>query len=197
VTPSIDTTSYAQAAALNHDGSHGPLKCGTCHQVDGNGIPSHIQDLAYNGTPILQGGTPEEQFDAAVSWMHTFTENADPRDGYCLNCHQDNRDDISLTNKTWTEHSFKGRSSREMMDKAEALTLPVNNNGVVQVAGDPADGYADPKTTVCTTCHGDRSGTLLRRGCSDKWRNHLIQGRASEQAWVYMSNTYAGSTCGW
>ena len=34
VTPAIDTTSYAQAAALNADGSHGPLKCGTCHTVD-------------------------------------------------------------------------------------------------------------------------------------------------------------------
>jgi hypothetical protein len=129
--------------------------------------------------------------------MHTFTENTDPRDGYCLNCHQDNRDSISLTNKTWTEHSYKGRSSREMMDKAEALTLPVNNNDVVQIAGDPADGYVDPKNSVCTSCHGDRSRTLERRGCSDKWRNHLIQGRASEQAWVYMSSTYAGSTCGW
>ena len=51
VTPNIDTTSYAQAAALNHDGSHGPLKCGTCHEVNGAGVPSHIEDgLTYNGT---------------------------------------------------------------------------------------------------------------------------------------------------
>ena len=42
VGPAIDNTSYAQAAALNADGSHGPLKCGTCHAVDGNGIPTWI-----------------------------------------------------------------------------------------------------------------------------------------------------------
>ena len=30
----IDNTSYAQAAALNADGSHGPIKCGACHAVD-------------------------------------------------------------------------------------------------------------------------------------------------------------------
>ncbi len=34
VTPTIDTTSYAQAANLNADGSHGPVKCGACHQVN-------------------------------------------------------------------------------------------------------------------------------------------------------------------
>ena len=28
VTPNIDTTTYAQAASMNTDGSHGPLKCG-------------------------------------------------------------------------------------------------------------------------------------------------------------------------
>ncbi len=43
VTPDIDTTSYAQAAALNADGSHGPLKCGTCHDVDSKGIPTWIR----------------------------------------------------------------------------------------------------------------------------------------------------------
>ena len=42
VGPAIDNTTYAQAAALNGDGSHGPLKCGTCHQVDVNGIPNWI-----------------------------------------------------------------------------------------------------------------------------------------------------------
>ena len=31
VGPAIDNTSYAQAAALNADGSHGPIKCGACH----------------------------------------------------------------------------------------------------------------------------------------------------------------------
>ncbi len=39
VTPTIDTTSYAQAANLNADGSHGPVKCSACHAVDNEGIP--------------------------------------------------------------------------------------------------------------------------------------------------------------
>ena len=75
-----------------------------------------------------------------------------------------------------------------MVDKVEVL-----QNG--HVGGDPA--FEDPTNTVCTSCHGDRSGSLARRGCTDKWKNHLIQGRASEVAWEYMSTTYAGSTCGW
>ncbi len=46
VTPTIDTTSYAQAAALNNDGTHGPLKCATCHtHVDANGIPTWVDEL--------------------------------------------------------------------------------------------------------------------------------------------------------
>ena len=136
----------------------------------------------YQGQPI------KENYDAAVSWMHTFTAEADGLGDYCLNCHEDNRTEISSTNKTWTEHSFKGRSSREMMDKAEISILG-------HVGGDPA--FEDPTNTVCTSCHGDRSRTLSRRGCTTKWKNHLIQGRASEAAWEYMSTTKAGSNCGW
>ncbi|HWS03006.1 MAG TPA: hypothetical protein VN448_06370, partial [Gammaproteobacteria bacterium] len=183
VTPTIDSTSYAQAAALNADGSHGPLKCGTCHQVNGEGVPSHIQDgLLYQGQPIVAN------YDAAVSWMHTFTADADPRDDYCLSCHEDNRNQISSTNRTWTEHAYKGRSSREMMDMAQLVT-----DGFV--GGDPA--FEDPKITVCTSCHGDRSNSLARGGCTTKWKNHLVQGRASEVAWETMSLRYTNSTCGW
>jgi hypothetical protein len=183
VTPNIDTTTYAQAAALNADGSHGPLKCGTCHLVNGVGVPSHIEDgLTYKGQPI------KENYDAAVAWMHTFTDEADPRVDYCLNCHTDNSGSISSTNRTWTEHAYKGRSSREMMDKVELLQLG-------HVAGDPA--VESPENTVCTSCHGSRTSTLSRRGCSSKWRNHLIQGRASEAVWEYVSTKYAGTTCGW
>jgi len=186
VTPNIDTTTYAQAAALNHDDSHGPLKCGTCHLVNGAGVPSHIQDgLKYKGQSIV------DDYDAAVAWMHTFTAEADPLDDYCKNCHADgsnNSDAISSTNKTWTEHAFKGRSSREMMDIVELSQLG-------HVAGDPA--FESPENTVCTSCHGDRTRTLSRRGCSDKWRNHLIEGRAAESVWEYVSTLYAGDTCGW
>jgi len=183
VTPTIDSTSYAQAAALNHDGSHGPLKCGTCHEVNGVGVPTFIEDgITYNGQPI------KEDYDAAVSWAHTFTDNADPRDGFCVNCHEDNRAQIASDNKTWTEHAFKGRSSRKLMDEAEVLQLGY-------LAGDPA--VEDPLTTVCTSCHGDRSGSLSRRGCTTKWVRHLTQGRASEAVWEYVSENVAGSNCGW
>jgi hypothetical protein len=183
VTPTIDSTSYAQAAALNPDGSHGPLKCGACHLVNGAGVPSHIEDgLTYQGQPI------KEDYDAAVSWMHTFTADADPRDDYCVNCHGDNRNLISSDNKTWTEHASKGRSSREMMDIAEELT-----NGFI--GGDPA--FEDPENTVCTSCHGDRSRTLSRRGCTTKWKNHFVEGRSSEIAWETMSVRHTGTTCGW
>ena len=184
MTPDIDTTTYAQAASLNHDGTHGPLKCGTCHEVNGDGVPTHVEDgLLYKGQPIVN------DYDAAVAWMHTFTAESDGLDDYCLNCHQDNSGQISSSNRTWTEHSYKGRSSREMMDKAE---IAVQGH----VGGDINAGE-DPTNTVCTSCHGDRSNTLSRKGCSTKWNNHLIQGRSSEVAWEYMSTTYAGSNCGW
>ena len=63
------------------------------------------------------------------------------------------------------------------------------------VAGDPA--FEDPLQTVCTTCHGDRSNTLVRRGCTTKWKKHLTEGRAAESVWEHVSIDLAGSTCGW
>ena len=72
VTPTIDNTSYAQAASLNHDGSHGPLKCGACHQVDGTGVPTWVEDgLTFNGQPV------KENYDVAVQWAHTATAEYD------------------------------------------------------------------------------------------------------------------------
>ncbi|MGB5540503.1 MAG: hypothetical protein WBO37_10470 [Gammaproteobacteria bacterium] len=136
----------------------------------------------YEGQPIVAN------YDAALSWMHALTAEADPRGDYCLNCHGDNSSEISSTNRTWTEHSFKGRSPREMMDKVDLLQLG-------HLAGDPA--VESPESTVCTSCHGDRTSSLSRRGCTDKWKNHLIQGRAAEPVWEHVSTTYAGSTCGW
>jgi len=188
VTPTIDTTSYAQAAALNHDGSHGPLKCGTCHEVDGDGLPTSLQDLQYNGQDIMEITPVSARFDAAVSWMHTFTDEANPLDDLCMNCHNDFSNDISSTNKTWTEHSFKGRTARQMMNKAEIAQ-------VGHVSGDPA--FENPLTTVCTSCHGDRSNSLSRRGCTTKWKQHLVEGRAAESVWEHVSVSLIGDTCGW
>ena len=67
VTPTIDTTSYAQAANLNADGTHGPVKCGACHQDNNNGIPTWIAKIrtttalggpSLTSTPRLAGHTP-------------------------------------------------------------------------------------------------------------------------------------------
>ena len=191
VTATIDTTSYAQAASLNADGSHGPIKCGACHEVSGDGIPTFLQDLTYNGQDIKEIQDEGERFDAAVSWMHTFTDETSPLDTVCLNCHVDRSANVSSTNRKWTEHAKIGNISRQLMDKAELELLG-------HVAGDP--DFEDPLTTVCNTCHGGgdkRTRLLVTKGCSEKWKNHLIQGRAAEPVWEYVSTSVLGSTCGW
>ena len=197
VTPLIDTTSYAQAASLNADGSHGPIKCGACHEVEESGVPTFLVDLTYKGQKIMElpadGPNGNERFDAAVSWMHTFTDDVSPLDGLgtdsiCLNCHEDRSGLISSTNRKWTEHAKEGKISRQLMDKSEIEALG-------HVAGD--SGFEDPLNTVCTSCHGDRSNSLSRKGCTTKWKNHLIEGRAAESVWEDVSLAVEGTTCGW
>jgi hypothetical protein len=186
----IDETSYAQAAGLNADASHGPLKCGTCHEVNASGIyVLGNNPIEYNGTPI------DNDLDAAVSWMHTYTDEADPRDYICTRCHEDNRAFIASDNGKWTTHARSGRASRDAMDKAETAQLG-------HVAGDP--DFEAPETTVCTSCHGNRVRTLERKGCTDRWKNHLVEGRASEAVWEYVTETHLdtepaadGTLCGW
>jgi len=201
VTPSIDTTTYAQAAALNADGSHGPLKCGTCHLVGQDGIPSWVRGgLEYTDPNTLEVTPVAGNFDAAVSWMHTYTDEASPLDSLCLNCHGvkgNNWDVISSTNKKWIQHTYRERVSREAMDKAE---IAVNGH----VSGDPDPipeiGYngEDPLNTVCVQCHRDRTSNL---NCgSTKWKDHLITGRVAEKVWAYVTETVTGvpgETCGW
>jgi len=183
VTALIDTTSYDQAASMNTDGSHGPLNCGACHETDESGVNPAAQELEYQGQII---GT---DFDAAVSWSHTYTDEADPRDGICLRCHGDNRNNIDCNERKWTEHTRTGRVSRDTMDKAELAQLGY-------VCGD-VDAGQDPYTTVCVTCHGNRQNNLARRGCTKKWKNHLIEGRSSEKVWEQISTENTGDTCGW
>jgi hypothetical protein len=185
VTPTIDNTSYAQAASLNDDGSHGPLKCGACHTVDGSGVPVWVDDLTYNGQPVAGN------LDLAIQWAHTATAEYDvlTPGGTCENCHEDKSADVGWTNRRWTEHSFKGRIPRASMDQVEA-TLGIDQT--------------DPVNTLCTSCHGDRSSRLQRSGCTDKWRNHLIEGRASEAVWEDVTDQLLsdqpaadGTICGW
>ncbi len=62
----VDQTTYHRAAQLNPDGSHGPLKCGTCHKdVNANGVPSLAAKIRYKGKDIT------DDFDLAVEWIHT------------------------------------------------------------------------------------------------------------------------------
>jgi formate-dependent nitrite reductase cytochrome c552 subunit len=178
VSPAIDTTSYAQAAALNHDGSHGPLKCGACHQVNSGGIPTWIRGNGAVGDQI-------GNFDQAVTWAHTYTDEASVLDGTCQNCHSDFRGDIRL-DSSWLIHSDRGRTSRQMMDKAEI-------EEVGHVYGDPA--HENPRDTVCQGCHGDEWTSV---SCGDsEWRQHLTQGRVAEVVWEYVSDAVTGTTCGW
>jgi len=174
VTPNTDTTSYAQAAALNDDGSHGPLKCGTCHEVNSSGVPTWVDNLRYNGQNV------GSNFDRAVSWMHTFTAEADPRQEVCRNCHGDESNEVSWDNQEWTRHAWKGRTSRQTMDTVE--TLEGVNGG-------------NPRYSLCRSCHGDEWSEV---SCGDReWKEHLTEGRVSEQVWVDVTTTRTGGTCGW
>jgi hypothetical protein len=220
VTPSIDTTSYAQAAALNHDGSHGPLKCGTCHTVGADGIPSWVKNgLEYTDPVTGQVTQVAGNFDAAVGWMHTYTDETSPLDSMCLNCHGVKGNDwdvIGSTNKKWIQHTYRGRVSREAMDKTELAAQgfvsgdpDADGNGITLWDPD-ADPYdpennptgvdtgEDPLTTVCVQCHQDRTSKL---DCSStKWKDHLITGRVAEKVWEFVTEAVTGTpgeTCGW
>lgn len=66
VTPDVDKTSYRQAAMMNPDGSHGPVKCAACHEVNKTGVPKIAEDREWKGKAI--GG----DYDAAVAYMHSI-----------------------------------------------------------------------------------------------------------------------------
>lgn len=193
VTPNIDTTSYAQAASLNYDGSHGPLKCGTCHVVDGNGIPTWLRNTKYNGSKITS-------YDDAVSWAHTFTDEATVLGAgeVCQNCHNDRTNKISETSGKWLRHSWKGRIGRQIQDKAEIEALGHVAGGLGVANNDPQSIY----DSVCTACHtlngGPDVGFQNLVACNNTtWKNHLIEGRLAEEVWEFVSTTETGSTCGW
>ena len=194
VTPTIDNTSYAQAAGLNQDGSHGPLKCATCHtHVNADQVPVWVDGLSY--TDPVDGGPAVpviNDFDAAVSWAHTYTDEADPRASVCLNCHGNLSGAISANNEEWQIHAMINRVSRLAMDDAEA------NAGVVSGVPNPASPYTGGTTTVCRACHGNEGNVSCgntNRG--REWKRHLIEGRVSEAVWEEVSIATTGTTCGW
>jgi hypothetical protein len=200
VTPTIDTTSYAQAAALNHDGTHGPLKCGACHQVDGTGIPVLVcgpgdtagkcdggPGIQYDGAPI------EGNFDASISWAHTFTDEASPlaTGGLCTNCHGDERGGVCGVGEDcdkWAEHSMEGRVTRNLMDKTE-----IELNGSVFSTTNGVNG-------ICSTCHGNKVNDV---SCNNReWKEHLTEGRVAQSVWEDVTTAEVGAAadgtlCGW
>jgi hypothetical protein len=183
----IDTTTYAQAAYLNPDASHGPLKCAACHDVDGNGIPQWIRGGL--GTDV------NSNYDAAVGWAHTFTDEASVLGPgqVCRNCHGvqgTNWSEIVNPDGTYLRHAMDGRVSRTMMDKAEIERLG-------HVHGDPAfeNPLANNSSAICQGCHGSEVSHV---SCSNTtWKRHLTEGRVTELVWVYVSQTLTGTTCGW
>ena len=190
VGPAIDNTSYAQAAALNHDGSHGPLKCGSCHWSDGDGVPYWITGFGNWGGGYLGN------FDAAVGWAHTYTEAADVRDSTCQNCHGDEREEISAAELDYLAHADDGRTSRAMMDKAEIAQFGHIIGAASNVDGSPNPAVSDERTQLCTTCHGEN---LLDESisCDTEWREHLTRGRVAEVVWEDVSLEKTGTRCGW
>ena len=199
VSPTIDSTSYAQAAALNPDGSHGPLKCATCHEVDGSGIPTWMAGVRLNGQRI-------RTLDDAITWAHTFTDNASvlQADGVCENCHNDRSNKISETSGKWLRHSFYGRVGRKIQDKAEIEALGHVAGGLGVENNDPQSIY----DTVCASCHqlngGPDVGFQNEVACNNTtWKNHLIQGRVAEEVWEFVTDVETlgtpdeGTNCGW
>jgi hypothetical protein len=196
VTPTIDTTSYAQAAALNNDGSHGPVKCAACHtHVDGDGIPTWVADLQYTDPSAVDGndsGPVAGNFDRAVSWMHTYTEEADPAQDVCQNCHGPEVPDV--VGNEYLRHAMWSRVSRGAMDAAERAV----NDGLVYGEinpDDPAPGEAQ-RDQLCSTCHGG-TNLLPAVSCNATWNDHLIQGRVSESVWEDISAGLMPAGCGW
>jgi mono/diheme cytochrome c family protein len=185
VTPTIDTTSYAQAANLNHDGTHGPVKCGGCHAVDDQGIPTWIKEKAHGTLAAIT------DFDSAVGWAHTYTDEDSVLTSTCLNCHGVKGNNpawkkVRQDNEDYMEHASSDIEKdlpRSMMDKAETELY-----GAPFSTTDGSDG-------ACQGCHGDDSDNV---SCSDtEWKLHLTEGRVAESTWETASIAQTGSTCGW
>jgi hypothetical protein len=212
VSAAIDNTSYAQAAALNVDGSHGPLKCGACHAVADPSDPEALPTWLNTSNGNIYGIT---DFDSAVTWAHTYTDEASVLNSTCQNCHGVNgvfgsgARDPNSTPDQWTNliasanctapapdrcepymgHSMRGNASRQMMDKAET-----------EVLGDVI-GATDPGGTACAGCHA----SFNPGSCSAGWKQHLTQGRVAESVWLAVTDAALGTpdpndppeTCGW
>jgi hypothetical protein len=202
VGPAIDNTTYAQAAALNADGSHGPLKCGACHQSYGDdGAPTWINAQG------AWGGQYVSDFDAAVGFAHEYTAEANVLDSTCQNCHEDFAVEIGATNQAYLTHAYSpggsgtAQASRLMMDNAEIAQLghvlgsATNADGSDRKASD----VRKERSQLCSTCHAGKGNTNKLRDvtCDTVWRQHLTKGQVSESVWEDVSIEQTGSNCGW
>jgi hypothetical protein len=188
VTPNIDTTSYAQAASMNSDDSHGPLKCGACHEVNSDGVHERMDDLRFDGQRV------RNNLDAAIGFAHVFTADHSPLDDMCQNCHGDERDEVAVRDEDWQEHAMVGRASRPMMDQVEIELLGA-------IAGTNPDGSLNvnvARDRLCESCHGDEWDEVSCSGEDGReWKRHLAEGRVSPVVWEQVSVLRTGSTCGW
>ena len=51
---------------------------------------------------------------------------------------------------------------------------------------------------LCESCHGDEWSDVQCSGSDGKeWKEHLTEGRVSEEVWVDVTTARTGSTCGW
>ena len=44
----VDPTTYKQATQYNPDGSHGPLLCASCHEVNKSGVPVLLLEVNFH-----------------------------------------------------------------------------------------------------------------------------------------------------
>ena len=184
--PGVDTTTYAQAASMNTDDSHGPLKCGACHQTNSSGVHQRIDNMRYDGKKV------KEDFEVAVTWAHTFTDEHDPRPDFCVNCHEDEADEVRADESGWLKHTMEGRVSRKTMDQTEMLATKG------YVFGNRPD--EDPLQTVCRGCHdkSKRNDVSCNGDDGVEWKRHLSEGRVAEAVWENVSRRLLNdSTCGW
>ncbi len=85
----VDETTWEQAALLNDDSSHGPLKCASCHETNANGTVQGTSRILYQGRPI------DSDLATSIAWAHTFTADASVLDATCIRCHSDRRREAS------------------------------------------------------------------------------------------------------
>jgi hypothetical protein len=206
VTPNIDTTTYKQAAALNADGSHGPLKCATCHDVDAQGIPNFMNTNRTAYSVPGYGGTGINSYDEAVAWAHTYTAEQSVLNTTCQNCHGVNGGNtqnpnstpadwtsVNITDRTFMQHASRSngaRGSRQMMDKAE---MAVNGGSVFMNAGNNPN-QDNGNAGICVACHTARGSSS---SCTNgQWLNHLTLGRVSAPVFEKVSAFWnTGNTC--